>query len=59
LKGSTRLTLTIDSADALEDTLRVVGALYGVTLEVCPSGGDKTRIGQSNGNRTSTAWAVR
>jgi hypothetical protein len=37
LKGSTGLKLTIDSAEALEDTVRVVGALYNVTLEVSPS----------------------
>jgi hypothetical protein len=55
LKGSTRLKLTIDADDALEGTLRVVGAVYGVTLEVSPSGGDKTRIGQINCNRTSTS----
>jgi Lsr2 len=48
------LKLTIDSAEALEDTLRVVGALYNVTLEASPSAGDSTRVGQDTGKRTST-----
>jgi len=48
------LKLTIDSAEALEDTLRVVGALYNVTLEVSPGAGDNTRVGPSSGNGTST-----
>ena len=54
MKGSTRLKLTIDSDEALEDTLRVVGALYNVNLEVSSNPGTNTRAGQSTGNGTST-----
>jgi hypothetical protein len=34
------LKLTIDSTEPLEDAMRVLGALYGVTLAVSPDGQD-------------------
>lgn len=44
------MRLTIDSTEALEDTLRVVGALYNVTLEVSPNGTKADGPGQETGN---------
>jgi len=46
--------ITIDSSDGLDDALRVVGALYGVTLSVAatePSGG----TGAEPAGRTESA----
>jgi hypothetical protein len=56
-KGITKLKLTIDSAEALEDTLRVVGALYNVTLEVSanPAGGTGSSTSSSATPLASTA----
>lgn len=48
------MKLTIDSAEALEDTLRVVGALYNVALEVSPTGADSNRSAQNTGTTTSS-----
>ena len=48
------MKLTIDSAETLEDTLRVVGALYNVTLEVSERQADNTGSGDSNGQPAST-----
>lgn len=48
------MKLTIDSTEALEDTLRVVGAFYNVTLEVSPSAGDNNRSDQTSGTDAST-----
>jgi hypothetical protein len=36
------LKLTLDSSEALEDAMRVLGALYGVTLVVSPDEQDAT-----------------
>jgi hypothetical protein len=52
LKGIIRLKLTIDSTEALEDTLRVVGALYNVTLEV------SHKATTSNGSDKATGHAT-
>ncbi len=43
------MKLTIDSTEALEDTLRVVGALYNVTLEVSDSPAGDTGSSTSSG----------
>jgi len=51
------LKLTIDSAESLEDTLRVVGALYNVTLEVSPNG--TAGQGSSRGTRRETSASAR
>jgi hypothetical protein len=37
------LKLTLDSSEPLEDAMRVLGALYGVTLVVSPDDQDGTR----------------
>jgi Lsr2 len=52
-----KLKLTIDSAEALEDTLRVVGALYNVTLTVSakPAAGTGSSASSSATPRASTA----
>jgi hypothetical protein len=55
LKGSTRLKLTIDSTDALEDTLRVVGAMYNVSLEVSANGAARSGSDRATGNGTSAS----
>jgi hypothetical protein len=34
------LKLTLDSSEPLEDAMRVIGALYGVTLGVAPNDAD-------------------
>jgi hypothetical protein len=47
-KGITQLKLTIDSTEALEDTLRVVGALYNVTLNVSDNPAAGTRSSTSS-----------
>lgn len=48
------MRLTIDSSEALEDTLRVVGALYDVRLEVssdpATGGGADTGAGSADGS---------
>jgi hypothetical protein len=51
-KGITKLKLTIDSAEALEDTLRVVGALYNVTLKA--SANPAIGTGSSTSSRGAT-----
>jgi hypothetical protein len=51
------LKLTIDSAEALEDTLRVVGALYNVTLEVSPNGTSSN--GSSRGTSRDASGSAR
>lgn len=55
LKGSTGLKLTIDSSEALEDTLRVVGALYNVNLEASPTAATSRKSNQGTGNTTSSS----
>jgi hypothetical protein len=49
------LKLTIDSTEALEDTLRVVGALYDVTLQVAPNEATGSVSGKSTGHATSAS----
>ncbi len=50
------MKLTIDSTEALEDTLRLVGALYNVTLEVAANPAGDT--GSSTNSSTSTSSAA-
>jgi hypothetical protein len=52
------LKVTIDSTEPLTDTLRVVGALYNVTLEVAGDAGSVTSSSDTAG-RSSTAAATR
>lgn len=54
-KGITKLKLTIDSTEALEDTLRVVGALYNVTLEVAANPASDTGSGTNSITRSRSA----
>jgi hypothetical protein len=49
------LKLTIDSTEALEDTLRVVGALYNVTLEVSANPAGDTRASTKTSSAASVA----
>jgi hypothetical protein len=49
------LKLTIDSTEALEDTLRVIGAFYNVTLEVSPDGATGNRSGSRSGDGVATS----
>jgi len=48
------LKLTIDSSETLEDTLRVVGALYNVTLEVPVNGAKARRSAKKTGTSGSS-----
>jgi hypothetical protein len=49
------LKLTLDSSEPLEDAMRVVGALYGVTLALSGDGQDATETPkEATGNSTST-----
>lgn len=51
LKGKvSALKLTIDSTEPLEDALRVVGALYNVTLDVASSGGNSNGSARNTGS---------
>ena len=52
------LKLTIDSSETLEDTLRVVGALYNVTLEV-PANGAKARRSAKNTGTSGSSRPAR
>jgi len=54
-EGQHQLRLTIDSSEALEDTLRVVGALYDVTLEVSsdPATGDGADTGAGSADSSA------
>jgi hypothetical protein len=51
--------LTIDSTEALEDTLRVVGALSNVTLEVSAGAGDGSRSAQAPTSTSSSSRPAR
>jgi hypothetical protein len=59
LKGGIRLRLTIDSSEALEDTLRVVGALYNVTLGVSPNATASSGADQGTGTAAASARRTR
>ena len=48
------LKLTIDSTETLEDTLRVVGALYNVTLEARANGATGNRSAKNTGTSSSS-----
>ena len=48
------MKLTIDSTEALEDTLRVVGAVYNVTLEVRDNPATDTTPTDVTGDPTTT-----
>lgn len=48
------MKISIDSSEPLEDVLRVLGAVYGVTLKVTAEGADATRSatgGSARGGR--------
>ena len=49
------MKVTIDSTERLDDTLRVVGALYNVTLEVSSDRPARTRSSRRSGKPTSQA----
>ena len=55
MKGTNALKLTIDSTEPLKDTLRVVGAIYNVTLEVSGDAGDATPPADEIRKTSSTA----
>jgi hypothetical protein len=54
-KGITKVKLTIDSTETLEDTLRVVGALYNVTLEVSANPAGDTAASTKTSNAAPLA----
>jgi hypothetical protein len=47
------LKLTLDSTEPLEDAMRVLGALYGVTLVVSPAEQDGTRSASATASKPS------
>jgi hypothetical protein len=49
--------LTVDSSEPLEDAMRVLGALYGVTLVVANPDGDAGASTDSYANRSSNSEA--
>jgi hypothetical protein len=56
-KAASTLKVTIDSTEPLTDTLRVVGALYNVTLEVTGDATSVTSSSDNAGKASSTAAA--
>jgi hypothetical protein len=48
------MKLTLDSAEPLDDALRVVGALYGVRLAVTTDGASKTEAAEQPAPATAT-----
>jgi hypothetical protein len=49
--------LTVDSNESLEDAMRVVGALYGVTLVVSDGGQDAIKSDGDGADKTATQQA--
>jgi hypothetical protein len=50
-KGENTLKLTLDSSEPLEDAMRVVGALYGVTLVVSSDEQDASKPAPKNATK--------
>jgi hypothetical protein len=53
-RKATALKLTLDSSEPLEDTMRVVGALYGVTLVISTDDQTASTPARKRANRTTT-----
>jgi len=49
------LKLTLDSSEPLEDAMRVLGALYGVTMVLSTDEEDASKTARENGSRPASS----